>query len=321
MMRYLFRRMLHAAVLLMLISLLSFAFVQLAPGNYIDAMRIDPRISAETIAMWRLRYGLDQPLPVKYMKWVVSVFRGELGYSFAYGMPVGRLIWPRVQNTLLLTVLATGLSWSAALIIGIAAAVSHSRVVHSLARGFMSILLSIPDLLVALVLLMFAVRTGFFPVGGMSAPVVPGSLAERAKDLALHLVLPLLALVLVSLPVLVRHVQAAVYDSLASPFVQAARAHGISRRRLLFAYTLPAAANPLISLFGFSIGGLVSTSLLVEVIMGWPGLGPLMLESVFSRDIHVVIGVTVVSGLFLVTGNFIADLLLYASDPRIRLEK
>ena len=121
---------------------------------------------------------------------------------------------------------------------------------------------------------------------------------------------------LISLPVVVRHVDAAVRDALRSPFIQAARAHGISRHRILMAYVLPAAANPLISLLGYSIGGLLSSSLLVEVIMGWPGLGSLLLESIFSRDVHVVIGATLVSALFLITGNVMSDLLLYAADPR-----
>jgi len=105
-----------------------------------------------------------------------------------------------------------------------------------------------------------------------------------------------------------------------APFVQAARGHGVPRRRLWMVYTLPAAANPIISLFGYSIGGLLSSSLLIEVIMGWPGLGPMLLEAIFSRDIHVVIGATLASALFLIAGNLIADLLLYAADPRIRQE-
>jgi peptide/nickel transport system permease protein len=225
-----------------------------------------------------------------------------------------------MKNTLLLTTLASAASWSAALTIGVVAAVNRGRVLDGLIRGSMALLISIPDLLVALALLMFAARTGFLPVGGMQG-AVSVSASALTGNIAAHLILPVLALVLGSLPVLVRHVQAAVQESLASPFVQAARAHGIPRRRLWYAYTLPAAANPLISMFGYSIGGLLSTSLIVEVIMGWPGLGPLLLDAVFSRDVHVVIGTTVLSALFLVTGNLIADILLYAVDPRIRREK
>jgi peptide/nickel transport system permease protein len=321
MMRFVLRRMLHIASLLVLVSLLSFAFLQLAPGNYTDAMRLDPRISAETMSRWQSRYGLDQPLTVKYFSWLRSVLRGEFGFSLAYGIPVSSLLWPRIQNTLLLTTLALLVSWSAALLIGVAVAVTRSRVLDHFIRGTLSLLHAIPDLLLALALLLFAVRTRIFPVAGMVGPGDWRAPAARMGNVAAHLALPVSALVLGSLPVLALHVQAAMRDSMDAPFIQAARAHGIPRGRVWLAYTLPAAANPLISLFGYSLGGLLSSSLLVEVIMGWPGLGPLLLEAIFSRDVYVVIGATMMSALFLVVGNFLADLLLYATDPRIRWKR
>jgi peptide/nickel transport system permease protein len=237
-------------------------------------------------------------------------------------MPVGSLLWPRARNTLLLTILATGLAWLASLIIGVMAASARSSAARNLIRGSMAILISIPDVVIALVLLLLAARTRWFPVGGMQSAVISGpSSVERSADIAVHLVLPVLALMLAGIPMLARHVHASVSESAASPAVQAARAHGIPRRRLLFVYTLPAAANPLVSLFGLSIGGLLSTSLLVEVMMGWPGLGPLLLDAILSRDIHIVIGATMLSAMFLIVGNFIADAILFASDPRIRQQQ
>src|SRR5207249_7711418 len=143
---------------------------------------------------------------------------------------------------------------------------------------------------------------------------------EKLRDLASHMILPVTALVLSFLPLLVRHVRAAVADVLNAPFLLAAIGHGISRRTLLYRYALPAAANPLISLFGFSIGTLLSGSLLVEVVMSWPGLGPFLLEAILARDLYVVIGGVLLSTLFLIGGNFLADLLLYWADPRIRTE-
>jgi peptide/nickel transport system permease protein len=311
--RYLWRRVLHAAAILVLISAGSFAFLELAPGDYAAAMRLDPGISPATVSAWRSRYGVDRPLPVRYFRWLGSILRGEFGFSLAYGIPVGSLLWPRIKNTLLLTTLALVASWSAALAVGLAAAAGSQRAFGNLIRGGISLLHAIPDVLIALVLLLFAVRTGIFSVGGMAQ-------TARLGDVVSHLAMPVVALVLASLPVLARHVQAALQESLALPFIQAARAQGIPRGRLWFAYIFPAAANPLISLFGYSIGGLLSASLLVEVIMGWPGLGPVLLEAIFSRDVYVVVGATMVSALFLVMGNLIADLMLYAADPRIRWE-
>jgi peptide/nickel transport system permease protein len=124
----------------------------------------------------------------------------------------------------------------------------------------------------------------------------------------------------VTLPVLVRHVRSAMIDVLESPFIRAARGHGISRGRLLFHYALPAASNPLVSLLGFSVATMLSASMLAEVILSWPGLGPLLVESILSRDVYVVVAVVMLSSVFLVMGNLLADLLLFASDPRIRTE-
>jgi peptide/nickel transport system permease protein len=122
------------------------------------------------------------------------------------------------------------------------------------------------------------------------------------------------------LPVLVRHVRSAMLDVLHSPFIVAAQGHGVSRYRLLFRHALPAAANPLISLFGISVGMLLSGSLLIEVIMSWPGVGPMFLQAILERDPHVVVGAVLFSTLFLVAGSALADVFLYIADPRIRVE-
>jgi peptide/nickel transport system permease protein len=119
-------------------------------------------------------------------------------------------------------------------------------------------------------------------------------------------------------PLLIRYVRSAVAAVLDAPFIEAARGHGLSTTRIVYRHALPAAANSLISLLGFSIGALLSTSLIIEVVLDWPGLGPLVLESLLARDTYVVMAVVMLSSVFLVTGNLLADLLLYASDPRIR---
>ena len=309
-MRYVTKRLLHAVLLLFVISFLSFLFLEAAPGNFLDELRLNPRISAETVSSLKAKYGLDRPLPTRYFNWLASAFRGEFGFSFAYGTAVWPLIWPRAKNTLLLTTISTALAWILALPIGVAAAATRRKVLSSTIRGAMATFVSVPDMLVALALLMFAVHTGVAPIGGMSGD----QLIERLR----HLALPVAALVVISLPVLARHVHAAVSEAMTLPFIQAARAHGIGRSRLLLAYVLPAAANPLISLLGLSIGGLLSSSVLVEVIIGWPGLGPLILEAILSRDVNIVIAATVLGAAFLVIGNLIADILLYATDPRMR---
>lgn len=320
-MPYFLRRFVHAAFLLVGVSLLTFLFTVLAPGNYFDEMRLNPQIAPETISALRTQYELDRPLPIRYAYWVSSVLRGDMGFSFAYNSPVAPLLLVRARNTLLLTVTAMLLAWVIALPLGIWSAEHQGHVSDLLASWGTAALMVIPDLALALGLLVIAVKSGWFPTGGMvSVHFESLSFLAKIRDLLLHMALPIAALVFSILPLLVRHVRAAVAEVLDAPFLLAAEGHGIPRRTLLYRYALPAAANPLISLFGFSIGTLLSGSLLVEVVMSWPGLGPFLLEAILSRDLYVVIGGVLLSTLFLVGGNFLADLLLYWADPRIRTE-
>ena len=319
---YLLRRLGHAAFLLTGVSLLAFVFTVLAPGNYFDEMRLNPQIAPETISALRSRYELDRPLPIRYAHWVGSVLRGDMGFSFAYNSPVAPLLLVRARNTLLLTITATLLAWGIALPLGIWSAERQGGVSDRLVSSGTAALMVIPDLALALGLLVIAVKSRWFPTGGMiSLNFASLSFAGKTRDLLHHMALPVATLVLSVLPLLIRHVRAAVAEVLCAPFLLTAEGHGIPRRTLLYRYALPAAANPLISLFGFSVGTLLSGSLLVEVVMSWPGLGPFLLEAILARDLYVVIGGVLLSTLFLVGGNLLADLLLYWADPRIRTEK
>jgi peptide/nickel transport system permease protein len=301
------------------VSVLSFAMLQLAPGDFFDEMRLDPQISPETVAGLRAHFGLDRSMPVRYLRWLQSAAHGDFGYSFAYNSPVAPLLMTRAENTAILAGLATAVAWLIAVVVGVWSAVRAGHWDDRFCTGIMSITLALPDVVVALVLLLFAVRAGGLPVGGMvSADFDEFGAMKKAIDIGAHMALPLLALLAGLLPVLVRHVRSAVLGALSAPCVRAARAHGIAPARILFRHVMPLAANPLISLFGVSLATLLSVSLLIEIIMSWPGLGPFFLEAILARDVYVVIGTVLLSTLFLVCGNLIADALLYVADPRIR---
>jgi len=320
-MRYLAQRILHAALLLLAISFFSFALLQLAPGDYFDSMRLNPQISHQTLTGMRSEYGLDRPLPIRYAHWLVSLLHGELGVSLASRGPVAPVLRVRARNTLALSGTATLFAWLLALPIGIWSATKRGLWADRIWGVATSALLTIPDLVLFLGLLLLAIRTGWFPTGGMRTEAAGDlDLWSSAKDFALHLVLPALGVALVSLPVLVRHIRAAMIEALESPFLRAARGHGIPKSRLLFRYALPAASNPLISLLGFSVATMLSASALAEIVLSWPGLGPLLVESILSRDVYVVVAIVMLSSVFLVAGNLLADVLLFASDPRIRME-
>jgi peptide/nickel transport system permease protein len=319
--RYVGRRLLRAVLLLIGVSALCFLFTEMAPGSFFDEMRLNPQISPETIAALRSRYGLDQPIAVRYERWIRAALHADLGYSIAYNTPVAPLLWSRAKNTLLLSSTALLLTWIISVPLGVWTAEKRDGPLDNLVTIASSFLISIPELVIAVALLAVAVRWHFFRVGGMtSADLEDLSAWAQLRDVLLHLALPTLILVICETAVIVRHVRASVLEVLQTPYVQAARGYGAGRSRLLFRHVLPVAANPAISLFGFSLAGLISGSLVVEVVCGWPGLGPLILEATLARDLYLVIGGIMLSALFMVGGNFAADLLLFVSDPRIRTE-
>ncbi|MBV9034940.1 MAG: ABC transporter permease [Acidobacteriaceae bacterium] len=320
-MRFLLRRAMHTLLILVGASLVSFSLVNLAPGDFFDQMKVNPRISQDTLTSLRSQYGLDRPLPVRYLQWVRSVINGQWGFSFAYNSPAGPILWSRSSKTLLLTGVATLLAWSLALPLGGWAGARPGSSIDWLTRGTVAVLLATPELVLALLLLLFAVRTGYFPAGGLtSSEYVPSGLWDQTKDVTRHVFLPSICLAAGLLPLLLTHIRTAVSEAFESPYIEAARGHGIPFRRLLLRHVLPLAANPLISLFGLSLGMMISSSLLIEAVFSWPGLGQLMLEAIQQRDFYLVVDTAVLSTAFLIVGNLIADVLLYASDPRIRTE-
>lgn len=318
---YLLRRVLYSVFLLAGASVLAFVLINLAPGDFFDELRLNPEVSAKTVDALRSGHQLDQALPVRYLRWVRSVASGDWGFSLAYDGPAGPILRYRAGNTLLLTGTAMLLAWLIALPCGIWAAARFGKTADVLTSGMVSVLLAVPEIVLALLFLLFAVRTGYLPAGGMASLDFSGmDTWNKARDLARHLALPSLCLAAGFLPMLLSHVRAAMAEVLESRFITAARGYGIPFRRILFRHALPAAANPLISLLGFSIGIMLSSSLLIEAIFSWPGLGQLLLEAIVNRDFLLVIDAAVLATMFLIAGNLIADVLLYSTDPRIRAE-
>jgi peptide/nickel transport system permease protein len=317
--KYLAQRLLRAVLLLIGVSVLCFLFTEIAPGSFFDEMRLNPQISPETIAALQQHFGLNQPLAVRYERWMASFVHGNFGYSLAYNAPVAPLLWARAKNTLLLTCAATLLTWLIGLPLGVWSASSRGKFIDRMVGAGSSLLISIPEIVIALALLALAVRSRAVPIGGMTSLEFDDlSGWQKICNVCLHMLLPVSILVLGGVAIVERHVRASVLEVLDAPCIQAARGLGIGRVRLLFRHALPLAANPAISLFGFSLAGLLGGSLLVEVVTGWPGLGPLVLDATLSRDLYVVIGAVMLSAIFMIAGNFVADLLLIACDPRIR---
>jgi peptide/nickel transport system permease protein len=286
----------------------------------VDEMRLNPQISPQTMQALRMQFGVDQPLPTRYFRWLRSAAMGDFGYSLAYNLPVAKLLWSRLRNTLLLGTTAMLVAWTAALLLGSWSTLRSGKLADRTVSAISAFLLSTPELALALLAILLAARFRILPAGGMTSINAAKNSWEAAADVSRHLILPMSVLALTAFPVLFRHVRAAMLEVWNSSFVHAARGHGISDTRLLVRHAVPAALSPMISLFGLSVAALVSGSFLVEVVTAWPGIGPLFLEAIYARDLHLVVAVVMLFTAFLILANLTADLLLYAADPRVRSE-
>jgi peptide/nickel transport system permease protein len=301
---------------LLLVPLLTFLLLSRAPGDFLSELAADPRLAPTTLAQLRAEYGLDQAYYHQYGRWLGGLLSGELGYSFVYQRPVAELIAPRIGRTVLLNALALALAWLLGLALGLGSGVVRHPAARWLNGALATLLISTPPVLLALLLMAVAAPLGL-PTGGMTTP---GRDTADFGDVARHLALPVIAVAVVWLPVVMRHTAASVGQTMTAPFIRTAQAKGISRWRILFRHALPNAWNPLATLFGFSVSSLLSASLLVEVVMSWPGMGQLMVDAVLRRDLYLVVDLAVLAAFLLLAGNLIGDFLLYFSDPRTEPE-
>jgi peptide/nickel transport system permease protein len=290
-----------------------------APGDYLTALRGNPQIPPETIERLRSSFGLDKPWLVQYGLWLKNAVTGNFGYSFTYKIPVFELIGQYVQNTLLLAVSTLIFSWAVAIPLGVYAATHRNSPADRLCSLLAFAGISLPSFFAALLAVLIAQRTGWFPVGGMQSPDY-SSLPPTAKvlDVLKHLILPTLVLGTRGVASIMRQMRGNLLDVLGENYVLAARARGLAERWVILKHAVRNAINPLITLFGYEIAGLLAGAALVENVMAWPGLGRLLLEAVRAKDLYVAMGSFVMGALLLIAGNLIADILLAVTDPRIR---
>ena len=319
--QYLLKRLVHLIPLLIGVSLLTFLLMSLTPGDYYTTLSQNPQISPEKLAELRAKMHLDKPWYVQYLYWLKGAVRGDFGYSIAYKVSATELILSRLWNTFVLSFAATVLVWLVAVPLGIWAAVKKDSWVDRVCSLIAFIGLSVPEVLLALLALLFAASTGWFPVGGVQSALYDlMTPSEKFWNRAHHLVLPTIVLAASSLAGIMRQMRSNLLDTLRSEYVTTARAKGLSEGRVIYKHALRNAINPLLTIFGYSLAGLLSGAFIVENIMAWPGLGRLTLEALFAKDYQLVVATVVMATGLLVAGNFIADLLLAWSDPRIRLK-
>jgi peptide/nickel transport system permease protein len=318
---FIIKRLVHLIPIMLGVSLLTFLLMAMTPGDYFTQLSQNPQVSPETLARLRAERHLDKPWYVQYAFWLKDAVQGDLGYSVAYKIPVSSLIVSRLWNTFILSLCAEALAWGVAVPLGIWAAVRKGSWVDGMCSLIAFVGLSVPDILLALLALMFAAATGWFPVGGVQSSLydllTPG---QQFRDRLIHLVLPTVVLAAGELAGIMRQMRSNLLDILRAEFVTTARAKGLPEGWVIYKHVLRNAINPLLTIFGYSLAGLLSGAFIVENIMAWPGLGRLTMEALQQKDYPLVVASVVMAAALLVAGNFVADLLLAWSDPRIRLK-
>ena len=317
---YILKRILQSIPLLIIVSLISFFIIRLSPVDPLAELRLNPSVSKETLQKETERLGLDKPIIVQYGKWAKSFVKGDLGIT-SNGEQVSTKLKERIPNTLLLAVVVIFMTWVVGVPLGVLAALRWKSKTDRILMVLTSIGMAIPSFFFAVLLLLFAVKTGWFPVGGLtSSNFSEMSFGGKFLDLAHHLVLPVTVLFTISLAGLQRQMRANLLDVLDSDYVKFAKAKGLSEFKVVYKHALRNAINPMITLLGFEFAGLLSGAALTEYVFQYPGLGRLILEAVLRSDINLVMASLMMGAIMLILGNLIADILLIITDPRIRVK-
>lgn len=320
---FLARRIAQGLAVVALVATIVFFLIHAAPGDPFSASMENPGINESVRAAWRHSYGLDRPLVEQYLRYVASVARGDLGFSFSLQRPVADALASALPNTLLLM----GISLIAAFVIGISVAVAQVRrrgkTTDRVLGGISIFLFSVPDFWLAMLMLVaLAYWLPVFPIGGSVDPVMHDMMnaGARGADRVKHLILPALTLALLYFPVIARHQRAALLESVTSDYMTTARAKGVSENVLITRHALRNALLPVVTILGVAFPALLTGAVFVEKVFSWPGMGLLIVNSINSRDYPLLTAAVLLGSTFVIVGSILADVTYRWLDPRLRDE-
>ena len=325
--QHIVKRLLLLPVLLFIFSIFAFVIIQAPPGDFVTSYIAELAASGSSmdqaqIDALRERYGLDQPVTAQYFKWIGRIVKGDLGVSLDWQKPINELIGERLLLTIILGLLTFFVSWGLAVPIGIISAVKKYTLLDYFFTVFNYIGIATPTFMVALIAMWLAFSwfsvsvTGLFSSDFIDAPWSLG----RVGDLAVHIWLPMLILALSGTARLARIMRANLLDELNKPYVEMARAKGMSEWRLIMKYPVRLALNPLVSTIGWYLPLIFSGSLVVATVLNLPTIGPMFLRSLTNQDMFLAGAIVLIYCMLAIVGTLISDILLAWLDPRIRME-
>lgn len=327
MVNFIIRRFVHAIFLLFLISIVVFVVIDLPPGDYLTSRAAELERQGSQNAELQLRglrarYGLDQPIFTRYWLWITNFVRGDFGESFEYQRPVRDLIGDSLLLTIVISVATLLLSWVIAIPIGVYSATHKYSFLDQVFTSFSFVGLAIPGFLLALILMVISVYVFGVPIGGLFSPGMdkqPWGI-PKVLDLLKHLWVPVLLVGLSSTAEVIRIMRGNLLDILNHQYVQSARARGLRERVVTWKHGVRMAINPLISLVGLQFPAILSGSIIISIVLSLPTTGPLLYRALRVQDTYFAGSFLMLLSITLIVGNFLADIALAWSDPRIAYE-
>jgi len=319
--RYIIRRLFQAVPIVLAIIVLNFFLLNMAEGDAVDVLAGEAgSATPEYMAELRAKFGLDQPLPVQLLVYLKNIISLDLGYSFRHDMPVSVLIVDRFWPTLLLMVSTIILAVLFGILLGLLAAINLNTWKDAVISVFALITYATPLFWVGLMMIVvFSINLRWFPTSGMENIAAFYEGFDRFVDITHHLVLPTITLSLFYLALYTRLMRASMLEQYGQDYVVTARAKGLPERRITFGHVLRNALLPVVTMAGVQVGALIGGSVIVESVFAWPGLGMLAFESLFARDLNLLLGIFLISSVLVVVVNLIVDVIYCFLDPRIEV--
>ena len=322
--RFLIKRLIYIIFVFFIISILMFAIYKSLPGDPVRMMmqgNIKPEVYQQQYEITRKQLGLDQPVPVQYVKWITNMLRGDFGYSTEYRRQVKEVIGVPMRNTVLLNLFSMIIVFLIAIPLGIATAVKKNSIFDKLVQVVTIIGYSVPSFVIALLAIyVFAIQLPIFPISGVKTAGFTGTGIAAVLDMAKHMALPVLVMSVGGIGSITRYVRASMVDALRMDYIKTARSKGLREKVVIYVHAFRNALIPIVTVTTWWLIGLFGGSIVIESIFLWDGLGKMMISGLNQRDFAVVLAMQMFYVILSLTGNVLMDIAYTLVDPRVKLE-
>jgi len=322
--RFLIKRLIYIIFVFFIISILMFAIYKSLPGDPVRMMmqgNIKPEVYQQQYEITRKQLGLDQPVPVQYVKWITNMLRGDFGYSTEYRRQVKEVIGVPMRNTVLLNLFSMIIVFLIAIPLGIATAVKKNSIFDKLVQVVTIIVYSVPSFVIALLAIyVFAIQLPIFPISGVKTAGFTGTGIAAVLDMAKHMALPVLVMSVGGIGSITRYVRASMIDALRMDYIKTARSKGLREKVVIYVHAFRNALIPIVTVTTWWLIGLFGGSIVIESIFLWDGLGKMMISGLNQRDFAVVLAMQMFYVILSLTGNVLMDIAYTLVDPRVKLE-